>query len=248
MAKDYLEPELGLKNIPDVLGEMTLKRGRQFPYDGIWAFTGGQGAGKTLMAMHLLRQMYEEYPKVVIVSNISVFGLPCIPFTGTECFETIENGSDGIIFLIDEIDKLYNSLESKGMPISQMQIWSQNRKNRRVILGTAQRFTRCAKGLREQAKWNYECYRPFMSLIYSYRVLDGQYYDDKGNYVPPEGEEIPKRKIYIPSVNVMRSYNTLEVVRRDNYELASEGAPVPPKPVEKELKISEVLNRVHNSK
>lgn len=244
MSNDYLEPNVGLKNIPDVIGEMTLKRGRQFPYDGIWAFTGGQGSGKTLMLMHLLREMYQDYPDIMIVSNISIFGLPCIPFKSTEDFETYNNGDKGIVFVIDEIDKLYNSLESAGMPISHMQIWSQNRKNRHVILGTSQRFTRCAKGLREQAKWNYECYRPFLSLIYSYRVLDGQYYDDKGNYVVPEGEEMPKRKIYIPSVAAMRSYNTLEVVRRDDYQLtddsvyeAAEQAP----PAERIIDLKEMM-------
>lgn len=250
MAKDYLEPPLGLSNIPDVIGEMTLKRGKQFPYDGIWAFSGGQGAGKTLMAMHLLREMYEEYPDILIISNISIFGLPCIPFTGTDDFEKYDNGSKGIVYLIDEIDKLYNSLESAGMPISQMQIWSQNRKNRRVILGTAQRFTRCAKGLREQAKWNYECYRPFMSLIYSYRVLDGQYYDDKGNYVLPEGDEFPKRQFYIPSVKAMRSYNTLEVVRRDAYVLGNEEekkVSSSEEPKETILNLSEVFKNGCNS-
>lgn len=250
MSKDYLEPDLGLKNIPGVIGELSLKRGKQFPYDGIWAISGSQGSGKTLMAMHLLREMYHEYPDVMIVSNISIFGIPCIPFKSTEDFETYNNGANGIIFLIDEIDKLYNSLESSGMPISQMQIWSQNRKNRRVILGTSQRFTRCAKGLREQAKWNYECSRPFLSLIYPYRVLDGQYYDDKGNYILPEGEDLPPRRIYIPSVSAMRSYNTLEVVRRDDYQLtveeiykASENAP----PAEKILDLKEIFHNANNS-
>lgn len=247
MAKDYLEPDLGLKNIPDVIGELSLKRGSQFPYDGIWAFSGGQGSGKTLLAMHLLREMYEDYPKVLIVSNISIFGLPCIPFCGTDDFEKYDNGADGIIFLIDEIDKLYNSLESQGMPISQMQIWSQNRKNRRVILGTSQRFTRCAKGLREQAKWNYECSRPILSLIYRYRVFDGQYYDDKGNYVLPEGEDMPERKIYIPSVKAMRSYNTLEIVRRDNFTLGNEEEKHASAPAEREIDLSEVLKNGSNT-
>lgn len=244
MSKDYLEPDVGLKNIPGVIAENTLKRGHQFPYDGIWAISGAQGSGKTLMAMHLIREMYAEYPNVKIVSNISIFGLPCIPFTGTQCFEEIQNGSDGIIFLIDEIDKLYNSLESAGMPISQMQIWSQNRKNRRVIIGTTQRFTRCAKGLREQAKWNYECYRPILSLIYFYRILDGQYYNDKGEYILPEGEEMPSRRIYIPSVAAMRSYNTLEVVRRDDYELVpgqTSEPTVPPPPAERVLNLKEIF-------
>ncbi|MBE6811093.1 MAG: ATP-binding protein [Ruminococcaceae bacterium] len=247
MAKDYLEPPLGLNNIPDVLGEMTLKRGKQFPYDGIWAFSGAQGAGKTLLAMHLLREIYEEYPKVLIISNISIFGIPCIPFRGTEDFEKYDNGANGIIFFIDEIDKLYNSLESMGMPISQMQIWSQNRKNCRVIFGTCQRFTRCAKGLREQAKWNYECYRPFLSLIYCYRVLDGQYYDDKGNYVLPEGDKMPSKRIYIPSVSTMRSYNTLEIVRRDAYELGNEEEKKPAIQSERVVDLSEVFKNGNNS-
>ncbi len=209
---EYLEPQLNIKNIPAVLAENTLKKGKQFPFDGIWAFSGAQGSGKTLLMMHLVREMYEAFPDVMIVSNISVFGLPCIPFRGIEDFEKYNNGQKGIIFIIDEIDKLYNSLESKNMPVSHMAIWSQNRKNRRVILGTSQRFTRCAKGLREQAKWNYECRRPMLNFLYSYRVFDGALYDDKGNYT---GEE-PKRRFYIPAVEVMRMYNTLEVVHRND--------------------------------
>lgn len=209
----YLEPDIGIKNINGVIQENSLKIGKQFPYDGIWAFSGGQGSGKTLLMMHLVREMYQEFPDVLIVSNISIFGLPCIPFTGFDDFEKYQNGDKGIIFIIDEIDKLYNSLESKNMPISHMVVWSQNRKNRRVILGTSQRFTRCAKGLREQAKWNYECKRPILNLIYSYRVYDGSEYDDMGKYQ----DEEPKRRFYIPQVQVMRMYNTLEVVKRDNY-------------------------------
>ena len=36
-------------------------------------------------------------------------------------------------------------------------------------------------------------------------------YDDNGNYT----DEEPKLNFYIPKVNVMRMYNTLEVVKRD---------------------------------
>lgn len=210
---EYLTPELGLKNINGVIRENSLKVGKEFPYQGIWAFSGGQGSGKTLLLMHLLREMYEEFPDIMIVSNISIFGLPCIPFTGFEDFEKYNNGRKGIVFVIDEIDKLYNSLESKHMPISHMVVWSQNRKNRRVILGTSQRFTRCAKGLREQAMWNYECKKPLLNLIYGFKVFDGAEYNDDGKYC---GED-PKMNFYIPNVKVMRMYNTLEVVKRDDY-------------------------------
>lgn len=181
----------------------------------MWLFTGQQGSGKTLLLMHCVKQIIEEYPKALIVSNISLFGIPCIPFQGIEDFDKYNNGADGIIFIIDEIHILFNSLESKGMPLSTMQVWAQNRKNRRLILGTSQRFNRVAKGIREQTTWNYECRRPMFNFLYSYRILDGSNYDDNGKYILGEGDTMPSRNFYIPNVNVMRMYNTLEIVTRD---------------------------------
>ena len=133
-----------------------------------------------------------------------------LPYKGVEDFDKYNNGKDGIIFVIDEIHTLFNSLESKGMPLSTMQVWCQNRKNRRLILGTSQKFKRVAKGVREQATWNYECKKGLAGLLYSYRVFDGSEYDEDGNYT----DEEPKRNFYVPKVSVMRMYNTLEVVKR----------------------------------
>lgn len=211
-----IKPDLGLKNIGSVLAENTMKDNvKKFPYSGMWLFTGQQGSGKTLLLMHCVKQIIEEYPKALIVSNISLFGIPCIPFQGIEDFDKYNNGADGIIFIIDEIHILFNSLESKGMPLSTMQVWAQNRKNRRLILGTSQRFNRIAKGIREQTTWNYECRRPMFNFLYSYRILDGSNYDDNGKYILSEGDTMPSRNFYIPNVNVMRMYNTLEIVTRD---------------------------------
>lgn len=211
-----IKPDFNLKGIGNVLSENTLIGNKKtFPYSGMWLFTGQQGSGKTLLLMHCVKQIMEEYPKAMIVSNISIFGVPCIPFKGIEDFDTYYNGADGIIFIIDEIHILFNSLESKGMPLSTMQVWAQNRKNRRLILGTSQRFNRVAKGIREQTTWNYECRRPMLNFLYSYRILDGSNYDDNGKYIVEDEGDIPKRNFYIPNVNVMRMYNTLEIVKRD---------------------------------
>lgn len=214
---DYMQPPIGLSNINDVIRENQLKgKDGTFPYAGMWIFSGQQGSGKTLLMMHLVKQILDEYPDALIVSNISIFGVPCVPYTGVEDFEKYNNGTKGTIFIIDEIHILFNALESKGMPLSTMQVWAQNRKNRRLILGTSQRFNRVAKGVREQTTWNYECTRPLLNLIYSYRVLDGANYDDNGRYITDENGEMPRRSFYIPSVKCMRMYNTLEVVKRDN--------------------------------
>lgn len=208
----YLEPQLNLKGISDVLAEHSLKTVDPFPYAGMWLFTGAQGSGKTLLMFHLLKIIHEQCPKAMIVSNVSIYGIPSIPYRGIEDFEIYNNGVNGIIFVIDEIHTLFNSLESKNMPLSTMQVWCQNRKNRRLILGTSQRFSRISKGIREQATWNYECTRALFGFLHSYRVYDGSCYDDNGDYKDKE----PKRSFYVPQVSVMRLYNTLEVVKRVN--------------------------------
>ncbi len=208
----FITQPLGLKNLREANLEQTLKTGKEFPYSGIWLFSGQQGAGKTLLMMHTLKCMMNEYPEALVVSNIAIYGVPSIPYTGIEDFEKYRNGAQGTIFVIDEIHTLFSSLESAKMPASTLTVWSQNRKNRRVILGTSQRFTRVAKGIREQCTYNYECSRPIFRQIYSYRVKDGDDYDDAGKYT---GEKEPQRHFYCPNVNVMRMYNTLEVVVRD---------------------------------
>lgn len=205
-----MEPNLNLKGVSEYYREIELKNDDSFPYQGLWIFSGCQGSGKTLLAMHLLKQMQLEFPDCLIVSNISIYGIPSIPYTGIDDFEKYNNGTKGIIFLIDEIHTLFNSLESAKMPISTVTVWSQNRKNRRVILGTSQRFTRVAKAIREQTLYNYECRRPFL-CFYGYRIIEGDLYDDQGNYI---GEKPLSWSWYVPKVSVMRAYNTLEVVKR----------------------------------
>ena len=216
--KNYVTPELGLENIGDAVRSAVMRDADGFPYGGQWIFSGVQRSGKTLLLMHMVKHIVELYPKCMIVSNISIFGIPCIPFQGPEDFEKYKNGKDGIIFILDEIQALYSSMESKKMPLSLIQVWSQSSKNRRLILGTTQRYSRAAKAVREQTSYHYECRKPLFWVFYRYRVLDGSNYDDDGKYITPEGEDMPKFQVYVPSVKVMQMYNTLEVVKRQDPE------------------------------
>lgn len=212
---ENVKPPFGLKNWGDSGRELSLKNDNTFGYSGIWLFTGAQGSGKTLLLMHVAKQIMAEYPKCILVSNISIYGTPSYVYKGIEDFETYNNGELGTIFIIDEIHTLFSSLQSAKMPESTLTVWSQNRKNRRVILGTSQRFTRVAKGIREQTTYNYECTYPILGRIFSYRIKNGDDYDDAGKYI---GEKEPQRYFYIPNVNVMRMYNTLEVVNKTSEE------------------------------
>lgn len=199
--------DLNLGGLPDFL-RLNNNKVESFPLHGIWIYSGAQRSGKTLNMIHTLKEIHEKYPKALIVSNINLYGIPHEIYTDFSDIDKYTNGQDGTVFVIDEIQSLFSSLESKNVPPSQLAVWSQNGKNRRVILGTSQRFTRISKAIREQCRFHIEC-RDFF-IFRCYRLLDATLYDDDGNYTG----KLPAWKFYIPKVDVMLSYNTHEIVTR----------------------------------
>ncbi len=210
---EVYERDLNLGGVVDYL-RLSSNKVESFPLHGIWVYSGAQRSGKTLNMIHTVREIHERYPKAIFVSNINLYGIPHEIYQGMEDFEKYDNGQDGIVFVIDEIQSLFSSLESKHVSPMQLQVWSQNAKNRRVILGTSQRFTRISKAIREQCRFHIEC-REFF-ILRRYRVLDATLYDDDGNYT---GD--PKMwSFYIPKVEAMLSYNTHQMVKRgDQYNV-----------------------------
>lgn len=140
---------------------------------GIWVFCGPQGSGKTLSMVQTLKAMLREYPKAMVCSNLVISGLDreLIPFTDYEQLQTLTNGVNGIIFALDEIHVLWNSLESKEVPISEMACFCQMRKDRRVILGTSQVYNRIAKPIREQLQYVIDC-KNYFNLLQANTILD----------------------------------------------------------------------------
>jgi hypothetical protein len=68
------------------------------------------------------------------------------------------NGIQGVIVQMDELQNWFSSNQSKNFPPEFLEVITQNRKNRRVILGTSQVFTRLSKPLREQTTEVRKCY------------------------------------------------------------------------------------------
>ena len=87
--KGFVNVPLGLGNFKGLSELSSFKKEDEFPYNGLWLFTGSQGYGKTLLLMHILSEMHKEFPDALIVSNISVYGIPAHPYRGIEDFETI---------------------------------------------------------------------------------------------------------------------------------------------------------------
>lgn len=144
---------------------------------GIHLICGEQGSGKTFTAIYLLLKWKKKYPKLKINSNIDIN----FQDNKLETWKDIiiqNNGIYGIANFIDEMPTwLYSSNESKDVPPELLGEISQQRKQKKAILGTAQVFGKLAKPLREQTHFVYRPHTIFNALTIVY-TTKACYYDD----------------------------------------------------------------------
>lgn len=152
---EYLEKEFNLiSGIKSGIWKLKNRNPEDLDCTGITIFSGPQGSGKTLSMVHVYKKIIVKFPKAIVVTNLDInFDVPnqIKKYEGFEDFK-IENGIYGVIYILDEIHLILNSLESKGVPLSIIVELSQQRKQRKLILGTSQVYSRMAKPLREQIK------------------------------------------------------------------------------------------------
>ena len=184
----------------------------EFEPAGIWAFCGGQGQGKTLSAVKTVLDLHRFYPKARIVSNIHLMSVPYEPFTDYEQIAGTSNGIYGVIFLIDEIHSIYNSLESKNIPLGEMTAFCQNRKDRRVIVCTAQKYKRIAKPVREQFKYVIDC-KKCLRIVQRNTIYDAFDFDENGDPMP---DCDIKKNFFVHSIKDYTCYNSHQKVRRED--------------------------------
>lgn len=216
--RDIVEFTGGSKNPKDLIS--TIRYKAQFACNnpdyfypsGIWVFCGAQGSGKTLSAVNCLKQMIKRYPKAQICSNIEIKGVDreIIPFTDYSQLGELKNDIHGIIFLLDEIHVLWNSLESKNISITEMASFCQMRKDRRVILGTSQVYGRIAKPIREQLQYIIDC-KNFANLIQYNSILNPQGIVENNGHLDAE---IIKKQLWFHSPELYDSYDTLFKIKK----------------------------------
>lgn len=122
----------------------------QFRHKGVVIFEGRQGNGKTIAMCHYAREMQKEYPKAKCMSNLD-YKYENKPLKNWRNLINYSNGKYGVIAIIDETQNWFSSNQSKNFPPEMLEVITQNRKNRRIILGTAQNFYLLAKAIRSQA-------------------------------------------------------------------------------------------------
>lgn len=178
----------------------------EFRYQGVIIFEGRQGRGKTIAMMEYARHMQQEYPDCKCLCNINYTGQDeeldhwkkLVDFT---------NGKFGVIGIIDETQNWFSSNQSKDFPPEMLQTITQNRKNRRIILGTAQNFYLLAKAIRSQTTEVRRCSTLFGCLTIVRRVIP--ILNSDGNV-----QEWKKRGMYffVHDKELRESYDTYHVV------------------------------------
>lgn len=127
----------------------------EFKEYGVHIIAGKQGSGKSITLTYLLLRYQQMYPKLKVATNYYYTNED----KHIEHWKDIinyNNGKYGVIVVLDEIQNWFNSLQSKDFPPEMLTEITQQRKQRKVIFGTSQVFSRVAKPIREQTYMLYE--------------------------------------------------------------------------------------------
>lgn len=127
-----------------------------FRPQGLIVFTGRQGSGKTSALMQYAIDLLDAYPKAKCLSNTR-FKYQTAPLEHWKQLINYKNAHKGVIVIMDELQNWFGSNQSRNFPPEMLSVITQNRKNRRIILGTSQNFYLLAKAIRSQCTEIREC-------------------------------------------------------------------------------------------
>lgn len=177
-----------------------------FRYQGLVIFEGRQGMGKTISMVKFMTEMQEEYPLAKCITNLA-YANEDDQLKDWRMLMDYKNGKRGVIVAMDELQNWFSSNDSKNFPPEMLSVITQNRKNRRIILGTSQNFYLLAKAIRSQATEVRRCATLLGCLTIVRKFLP--ILDSEGNVI-----EWKKRGIYcfVHDKKLRESYDTWKVI------------------------------------
>jgi len=156
---------------------------------GLYVFSGLYGSGKTLsMVRYLKNDLLVQYPKMTVYSNFFIEGVDCQQLDSIDQIDEIYN-KEGTVFCIDEAQLTFNS-HDKGkdaFPWAMVSAITQNRKEGKVMLFSAQHFYHMNKQIRDL------CFRIIHCNSYLGLYFRNKWYDSDGyeNAFNPDVDKRP---------------------------------------------------------
>lgn len=138
----------------------------------------------------------------------------CIEYDGLDSLKHISNGDYGVVYFIDELHLELNSLESKNIDIDIIIELSQQRKQRKKIIGTSQVYMRMAKPLREQIFDIVLCENYFGCFQFNKSIDGFKSYEENGKL----HAHVNKRSFYFHTFEMYGRYDTYAKMKRYNKE------------------------------
>lgn len=179
-----------------------------FKYQGLIVFEGRQGMGKTISMVKFMQDMQYEFPNALCTTNLA-YTDENKPLKTWKMLINYKNGFQGVIVAMDELQNWFSSNDSKNFPPEMLSVITQNRKNRRIILGTSQNFYLLSKAIRSQTTEVRRCATYFGCFTIVTRVEP--ILDSEGSVV-----EWKKRGRYcfVHNKELRDSYNTWKLIER----------------------------------
>lgn len=179
-----------------------------FNYQGLVIFEGRQGSGKTTSMIEFASRMQEEYPLCKCITNLGYTNEDS-SLSDWRMLINYKNGIKGVVVCMDELQNWFSSNDSKNFPPEMLEVITQNRKNRRIILGTAQNFYLLSKAIRTQTTEVRRCTTLLgcLTIVRRFEPI----LDSEGNVA-----EFKKRGIYffVHNEKLRKSFDTFKVIKR----------------------------------
>jgi hypothetical protein len=139
----------GYYTIKDIIAYIREKKWKVWNGWGLNIYVGLFGKGKTLSAVNKVYHIKKRFPYVHILTNVPLLFLDPTEYEMLENYKQIIDAPNNTVILIDEISTLFNSRAFKDFPVDMLFQILQCRKNRKQLLGTAQRFAHVDKLMRD---------------------------------------------------------------------------------------------------
>lgn len=184
-----------------------------FRESGIVFYEGPQGSGKTISMIHDVMILQHKYPKVKVIDNLN-YQFHDGEMDHPNDIINFDNGVFGVISAVDECAVWFNNRAYKdfGKDSNMLQVIFENRKCRRLLLGTTQKFSLIDKNLRLQCSEVRSCFT----------VGPITYYIRKVPNVSSEGQIINYRfkgiKFFVHTLDVRKAYDTYHVIKKFKLE------------------------------
>lgn len=209
---------------PKMLAYDTLNRDPlEFAPFGINVVAGKQGSGKTITAIYMILQWKKRYPDMQVYDNYCLIDKYVDGrLDNAKDLMIHDNGIYGVVNLLDEIQNWFPSSASRILPVEVLAEICQQRKQRKVTLGTTQIFGKVAKQLREQTM---KVYIPvtLLGCITFVRSFEADSYDMETNKFKRSGGDF---FFFVHTKELREAYDTyqkMEIYKVSDFEPSVNG-------------------------